>query len=56
MRLLHPIAGELRWERESLELRDADAQQIVVFLPADEATARAMEGLRSQSHGTLRAV
>ncbi len=56
LRLLHPIAGELRWERESLELRDTDAQQIVVFLPADEATARAMERLRSQSHGTLRAV
>jgi transcriptional regulator with XRE-family HTH domain len=56
LRLLHPIAGELRWERESLELRDTDAQQIVVFLPADEATARAMERLRSQSHGALRAV
>jgi len=56
LRLLHPIAGELRWERESLELRDTDAQQIVVFLPADEATARAMGRLRSQSHGTLRAV
>jgi transcriptional regulator with XRE-family HTH domain len=56
LRLLHPIAGELRWERESLELRDTDAQQIVVFLPADDSTARAMERLRSQSHGALRAV
>jgi transcriptional regulator with XRE-family HTH domain len=56
LRLQHPIAGELRWERESLELRHTDAQQIVVFLPADESTARAMERLRGRPHGALRAV
>jgi transcriptional regulator with XRE-family HTH domain len=56
LRLQHPIAGELRWQRETLELRSTDAQQIVVFLPADESTSRAMEQLRRRPRGTLRAV
>ncbi|MFC4947279.1 helix-turn-helix domain-containing protein [Pseudonocardia sp. GCM10023141] len=52
LRLRHPTAGELRWDRETLELRGADAQQVVVFLAADEDTARGFERLR----GGLRAV
>jgi transcriptional regulator with XRE-family HTH domain len=56
LRLSHPTAGELRWQRETLELPSTDAQQIVIFLPADEATSRAIEQLRGQTYGTLRAV
>lgn len=56
LQLQHPTAGELRWERETLELRHTDAQQIVVFLPADEPTSRAMERLRGRPHGMLRAI
>ncbi|MFE2421877.1 helix-turn-helix domain-containing protein [Streptomyces hokutonensis] len=44
---------ELRWQRERLELPRTDAQELVVLLPADEATAQAVERLR---HRTLRAI
>jgi transcriptional regulator with XRE-family HTH domain len=37
-----PGAGELRWDRETLELPPADAQQLTVFLPADRATDEAV--------------
>jgi hypothetical protein len=43
----------LRWNRETLELSHPDAQQLVVFLPADEPTTTALDRLR---RGTLRAV
>ncbi|MFC0031394.1 helix-turn-helix domain-containing protein [Micromonospora chaiyaphumensis] len=56
LRLDHPAVGELRWHRERLELPSTDAQELVVLLPADEATAQAVEGLRQRRHGTLRAV
>ncbi|WP_027941338.1 helix-turn-helix domain-containing protein [Amycolatopsis taiwanensis] len=56
LRLNHPIAHELRWQRERLELPVTDAQELVVLLPADEATALAMDRLRRQPHHTLRAV
>ncbi|GAB3393539.1 hypothetical protein GCM10027452_39690 [Micromonospora halotolerans] len=56
LRLDHPAVGELRWHREKLELPSTDAQELVVLLPADEATAQAVEGLRHRRHGTLRAV
>ncbi|MEW2327328.1 helix-turn-helix transcriptional regulator [Micromonospora chersina] len=56
MRLDHPVAGGLRWHREKLELPSTDAQELVVLLPADEATARAVERLRHRRHGALRAV
>jgi MmyB-like transcription regulator ligand binding domain len=52
----HPAAGELRLEREVLELAAADAQQLVVFLPADDTTADALIGLRRAAPGTLRVV
>jgi len=42
----HPTAGDLRFDRESLELPAADAQQLVVLLPADEATHTALNRLR----------
>lgn len=56
LRTRHPVAGELRWNRETLELSDLDAQQIVTFLPADEATTAALRRLRGQSSTVLRAV
>lgn len=43
----HPDAGELRLDREVLELPAADAQQLVVFLAADSATAAALGHLRT---------
>lgn len=52
LRWVHPVAGELRLDRETLELPAADAQQLVVLLPADEATAAALATL----HRPLRAV
>ena len=42
----HPVAGELRLTREVLELPAADAQQLVVLLPADDTTADALTRLR----------
>ena len=47
LRTTHPdIAGELRWDREVLDTFDADEQQLVVYLPGDEATAQAIGELR----------
>ncbi|MCX4749645.1 helix-turn-helix domain-containing protein [Kitasatospora sp. NBC_01287] len=59
LRLNHPAGLEVRLLRETLEL-SSDAQQLVVFLPADEQTAQAVEQLRgrlrSRPHGHLRAI
>ena len=55
LRLQHPAGHELHLRRETLELT-TDAQQLVVFLPADEATALAVDQLRRQSHGRLRSI
>ena len=52
----HPQLGELRLEREVLELPAADGQQLVVLLPADEATAEAVNRMRRPTTRTLRAV
>lgn len=52
----HPDAGDLRFEREVLELSAGDAQQVVVLVPADTATTEALAGLRRTSAGGLRAV
>jgi transcriptional regulator with XRE-family HTH domain len=42
----HPLAGPLQFNRELLGLPAADAQQMVVLLPADEATSAALSTLR----------
>jgi transcriptional regulator with XRE-family HTH domain len=55
LRLRHPSGHGLRLVRETLELTE-DAQQLVVLLPADEATAQAVEELRRPAHGGLRAI
>jgi transcriptional regulator with XRE-family HTH domain len=44
LRVRHPSAAELRFTREILEL-PGDAQQLTVHLPADEATAAAVDRL-----------
>jgi transcriptional regulator with XRE-family HTH domain len=55
VRLAHPAGHTLRLFRETLELAE-DAQQLVVFLPADEATADAIGRLRHGTRGRLRAI
>lgn len=42
----HPLAGLLQFNRELLNLPAADAQQLVVLLPADEVTSAALRRLR----------
>lgn len=55
LRLNHPSGCELRLLRETLEL-SADAQQLVVFLPADDWTAQSLGQLRVAPQGVLRAI
>jgi hypothetical protein len=55
LRLNHPSGCALQLVREVLEL-PSDAQQLVVFLPADEQTAQAVDQLRRRSRGGLRAI
>ncbi|HVV09079.1 helix-turn-helix transcriptional regulator [Amycolatopsis sp.] len=53
LRLNHPAGPELRLDRETMELT-ADDQQLIVYLPADEQTARAIDRLRP--HSRLRVI
>ena len=55
LQLSHPAGHQLHLLRETLEL-PADAQQLVVFLPADDRTAQAVDQLRHQPHGRLRSI
>ncbi|MEV6299505.1 helix-turn-helix transcriptional regulator [Actinoplanes sp. NPDC051861] len=45
MRLAHPDAGPLRLAYETLELSADDDQRLLVYLPADQATATALRNL-----------
>ncbi|GAA3651676.1 helix-turn-helix transcriptional regulator [Nonomuraea antimicrobica] len=54
-RMAHPRAGELRLAREALDLSAGD-QRIMVYLPADTATAGALDRLIGCRPGALRAV
>jgi transcriptional regulator with XRE-family HTH domain len=56
LRLVHPDAGELRLNRETLGLPDADGQLLVVHLPADDATSAVLDHLTGLRSGALRAV
>ncbi|MCF6524850.1 transcriptional regulator, partial [Streptomyces sp. JJ36] len=56
VRLVHPEAGELRLAQEPLALPDGDEQRLLVLLPADDATAEALDGLLRRGPGTLRVV
>lgn len=55
-RLAHPTAGPLRLAYETLDLFADDDQQIIVHLPADDATAAALDALAGRRPGQLRAV
>lgn len=55
LRLHHPAGHELRLRRETLEF-PADAQQLVIFLPADEETEQAVQRLHRGRHGRLRSI
>lgn len=55
LRLNHPGGHQLRLLRETLEL-PKEAQQIVVYLPADDQTAEAVDQLQRRSHGPLRSI
>ncbi|MGJ5759242.1 helix-turn-helix transcriptional regulator [Streptomyces galbus] len=55
LRLRHPSGPTLRLRRETLEI-PSDAQQLVVHLPADDATARALDTLGPRQPGRLRAI
>jgi len=56
MRMNHPEVGALRLAYETLDLSADDAQRLVVHLPADEATAAALDTLAGRRPGGLRAV
>jgi transcriptional regulator with XRE-family HTH domain len=51
-----PTIGELRWDREILELPPADAQQLTVLLPADRATDEAVTRVLRADGAALRIV
>jgi hypothetical protein len=51
-----PHGNQLCWNRETLELSTPDGHQLVIWLPADEATADAVDQLRHRPQRTLRAV
>ncbi|WP_297614294.1 helix-turn-helix domain-containing protein [Nocardia sp.] len=55
-RLIHPEVGLLRLAFESLELSADDDQRLIVQLPADDATAEALDRLIGRKPGSLRAV
>lgn len=55
-RLRHPEVGEVRVTLEVMQLADDDGQRLVVFLPADDATAAALDTLAGVQPGNLRAV
>jgi len=53
--IVHPEAGSLHLAFETLALPD-DGQRLVVKLPADDATATALDRLNGRKPGALRAV
>lgn len=55
LRLNHPSGHELELIRETLEL-PMDAQQLVVFLPACDRSAQALDQLQRQPRGGLRSI
>ncbi|WP_433562605.1 helix-turn-helix transcriptional regulator [Nocardia sp. CA-151230] len=55
-RLTHPESGPLRLAYETLNLSADDDQFLMVYLPADDATAQALDRLVGRRPGGLRAV
>ncbi|NEE01344.1 helix-turn-helix domain-containing protein [Phytoactinopolyspora halotolerans] len=56
LRLAHPEAGELSLVYETLDAPDSDGLQLRTYLPADDATSAALDGLEGRRPGALRAV
>ncbi|AHH16476.1 putative DNA-binding protein [Nocardia nova SH22a] len=56
VRMEHPDAGPLRLAYERLDLSADDEQYIQIHLPADDATAAALDRLTGRRPGGLRAV
>jgi transcriptional regulator with XRE-family HTH domain len=52
----HPEVGEVRVAFETLQLPDPDDQRLVVYLPGDVESARAVDALAGRQPGNLRAV
>ncbi|MFC9872903.1 helix-turn-helix transcriptional regulator [Nocardia salmonicida] len=55
-RVDHAEAGPLRLVYETLDLPADDDQQLFVYLPADEATATALDKIAGRHPGALRAI
>lgn len=56
LRLTHPEAGQLRLNYETLDLPADDDQRLMVYLPADAATATALDRLNHHPAHPLRLV
>ncbi|WP_227983654.1 helix-turn-helix transcriptional regulator [Nocardia spumae] len=56
VRMRHPEAGPLRLAYERLDLSADDEQYVQIHLPADDATATALDTLAGRRPGGLRAV
>ena len=54
--IVHPEVGEVRVAFETLQLPDPDDQRLVVYLPGDIESARALDALAGRHPGNLRAV
>lgn len=54
--LSHPDVGLLRLTFETLELADHEHQRLVIYLPADTATATGLDRLAGRHPGGLRAI
>jgi transcriptional regulator with XRE-family HTH domain len=55
-RVAHPEVGELRLSYETLTLPADDDQRLLVYLPADDAAAAALDRLAGRRPGALHAV
>jgi len=54
--IAHPEVGDVRVAFETLQLPDPDDQRLVVYLPGDVESARALDALAGRHPGNLRAV
>lgn len=52
----HPRAGTLRLAEETLQLSEPGHQDLIIYLPADAATATGVDRLAGRQPGALRAV
>lgn len=52
----HPTVGRLRLAFETLDLPGPDEQRIIVYMPADQATASGLDRLVGRSPGSLHAI